>query len=888
MSNQGDATSTIPGSAEETAPVTEEHIQKLISYICNLSSVVIDADTQKVLDLLSTEQNKNILKLFISKASNKIICLTKNDEEGKDPSKEYIFETEPTFKEFSNSTIIFLKRVPYIDCSKPKTIKKDLQMFNFTGGSDISMFSYMQNCIQSAFSPLFSSFQNTLRVDTKNNKTQNLKDVNTKMNELAILLGKAQNSSALHDIKLEIDPLVKEKVEEFYKKNGKYPTVDDIKDSFDENAFNRIGDLINKWKNDIIDYTKLENDLDQGDSLDEINFWVKSEVIYRSIKSQLESPEIQLTLDLAKNARKIFAINSFEDEIKLKEHQQKINFYNMNLKDINIIGMLKTTSLSEIPPILTSIFECLKRYNMKGGWYPIQRLFKFIEKIKQDLNKHIIQLVGNKLMTMDYNDFEKIYLEIDNIFSEAWSKGMESVKRELSNAEKVVRGKFQMEPSLLSNPLQSRIEELKKLREEHKNFVELSQSFIISQEEELKDEESEKQDSKLLKEIENAYIEFSKVDVLDLSGKGEKKWIDAKEEYRKKTEKIEGQISSSLKEQLAQTQSSAEQYKIFKRFQQLSQKQRNHLGIQEYQTSLVEEIKKNLTDLYDTLLEGYTSNTASQMSKIKGIPDVSGKIIWLKQFEKKAEMYRNKAAIILGDNWENVNDGKKIKELIDSILKNSSNTKKLVEHFSREALTVESNDISNERLMDISKKQNKYEIKVNFDEKLIDLFKEVRLLSSKGLALNGIVVNRSVENKGNYPYAIALQESFRAFQNSCHKIKNEPRIDKLVAKQKKDILTLISEKYTYNWQNRPKIQEFTSDICEKVAVFEETVADLIVKVEQIDNYLSQIENSELNREIIGDKIKNIQEALNDITGCSNMSHWIKEIDEKLQEILKKN
>ena len=887
MSNQGDATSTIPGSAEETAPVTEEHIQKLISYICNLSSVVIDADTQKVLDLLSTEQNKNILKLFISKASNKIICLTKNDEEGKDPSKEYIFETEPTFKEFSNSTIIFLKRVPYIDCSKPKTIKKDLQMFNFTGGSDISMFSYMQNCIQSAFSPLFSSFQNTLRVDTKNNKTQNLKDVNTKMNELAILLGKAQNSSALHDIKLEIDPLVKEKVEEFYKKNGKYPTVDDIKDSFDENAFNRIGDLINKWKNDIIDYTKLENDLDQGDSLDEINFWVKSEVIYRSIKSQLESPEIQLTLDLAKNARKIFAINSFEDEIKLKEHQQKINFYNMNLKDINIIGMLKTTSLSEIPPILTSIFECLKRYNMKGGWYPIQRLFKFIEKIKQDLNKHIIQLVGNKLMTMDYNDFEKIYLEIDNIFSEAWSKGMESVKRELSNAEKVVRGKFQMEPSLLSNPLQSRIEELKKLREEHKNFVELSQSFIISQEEELKDEESEKQDSKLLKEIENAYIEFSKVDVLDLSGKGEKKWIDAKEEYRKKTEKIEGQISSSLKEQLAQTQSSAEQYKIFKRFQQLSQKQRNHLGIQEYQTSLVEEIKKNLTDLYDTLLEGYTSNTASQMSKIKGIPDVSGKIIWLKQFEKKAEMYRNKAAIILGDNWENVNDGKKIKELIDSILKNSSNTKKLVEHFSREALTVESNDISNERLMDISKKQNKYEIKVNFDEKLIDLFKEVRLLSSKGLALNGIVVNRSVENKGNYPYAIALQESFRAFQNSCHKIKNEPRIDKLVAKQKKDILTLISEKYTYNWQNRPKIQEFTSDICEKVAVFEETVADLIVKVEQIDNYLSQIENSELNREIIGDKIKNIQEALNDITGCSNMSHWIKEIDEKLQEILKK-
>ena len=355
MSEQGQDPNTLNGVTEETIVVTEEHIQKLISYICNLSSVVIDADSEKVKSLLSNPQNTNILKLFICEASNKIICLTKNNEENPDSSKEYFFEKEPTFKEFSNSTIIFLKRVPFLDCSKPKTIKRDLQMFNFTGGSDISMFSYMQNCIQSAFSPLFSSFQNSLRIniDKGNNKAQNYKDVNLKMNELAILLGKAQNGSDITEVKLETDPVVKEKIDEFYKKNGKYPTADDIKDSFDENTFNRLGDIINKWKNDIIAYTKLENDLDKGDSLDEINFWRKSEVVCRNIKTQLDSPEIKITLDLAKNARKLFAISSFEEEIKLKEHMNnKINFYNMNLKDINILGMLKTTSLSEIPPFL--------------------------------------------------------------------------------------------------------------------------------------------------------------------------------------------------------------------------------------------------------------------------------------------------------------------------------------------------------------------------------------------------------------------------------------------------------------------------------------------------------------------------------------------------------
>ena len=651
-------------------------------------------------------------------------------------------------------------------------------MFNFNGGNDISMYSYMQNCIQSAFGPLFSSFQNSLRLNAEKekNKVQNYKEVYNKMNELGILLEKAQSSSDILDVKLETDPLVKEKINEFYKANGKYPTSDDIKQYFNENDLNRIGEIINKWKNDIIAYTKLENDLDKGDSLDEINFWRKSEVVCRSIKTQLDSPEIKITLDLAKNSRKLFAINSFEEEIKLKDMNNKINFYNMNLKDIKILEMLKTTNLSEISPYLKEIFESIRR-NLRFGWYPVPRMLKFLEKIKQDLNKHIIKLLGNNIMLIDYNEFQKIYSELDVIFTEDWSKEIEQTKKEMIASEKLLKSKFQIDPALLTNPLQSRIEEIKKLREEHKHFVELSQSLVFSQDDTDKEGETEQQNSKLTEEIKKAYSEFGKIDVLDLSGKGEKKWIDTKEEYRKKTESIENQISNSLKDQLAKAENSTEQYKIVKRFQKISQKQRIHLGIQEYQTSLINEIKKNLSNLLDTLLAGYQSNTASQMSKIKGIPNVSGKIIWLKQFEKKAEAYKNKAAIILGDNWENINDGKKIKELIDSIEKNSSTSTRLVEEFNKESLNLESNDISSERLMAINKKHNRYEIKVNFDEKLIDLFKEVRLLTNKGQNINGIVINRSVENKGNYPYAIALQESFRSFQNSCDKIKNEPRID---------------------------------------------------------------------------------------------------------------
>ena len=873
-------------NVEEVFEVTEDHIKNLITYICNLSSAVIDAEPEKVSSLLSTAQNKNILKLFISEESSKIICITKKEEETKDSQEEYLFETEPTFKTYQNSTIIFIKRVPRLDCTKQKLLKKDIQMLNFIGGNDISMFNYMLNCIQSAFSPLFTSFQKSLRPDVKNvnSKIESCKDVNLKMNELAILLDKAQGNSDIFDIRLETHPLIKQKVDEYFAKNDKYPTAEEIKPFVDDKTMNKICEMINKWKSDIIAFTKAENDLNKGDSLDEINFWKKADIAQASIKKQIESPENKIMYELAKMSRKIFAINSLEEEINLKDYASKVVYYNINLKDINIIGLLKTTNLAEIPPILISILETIK--NNLRTVYPIQRKLKLIEKIKQDLNKHIIKLLGNKLMTMDYEEFCDICKELDNIFKQVWKREIENIRKESQARANIDNTKISIDPSILTNPFQIRIEELQKMREEHKNFIELSQNLIFSgQNENNEEENADKNSLEMKKEIEEAYHEFSKVDILDLSGNGEKKWIEAKDNYRKKMEEIENKISNYLKEQLAKAQNSSEQFKIFKRFQQLSQKQRIHLGLQEYQAVLVEEIKAHLSILLDTLLAGYDNNTASKMSKIKRLPEISGNIIWLKQFERKALALRNKAEIILGENWENLNDGRKIKELIESIKKNSDPSR-LLEKYNKETSATPS-DLGNEKLMEIVLKKNGYEVKVNFEEKLIEKFKEFRMLSGKNDSkINSFLKGRLIDYKSNYVNAIALQESFKAFHNSCDKI-NDPVIDKLVAKQKKDILTLISEKYTHTWSNLVRIPEFISMISEKISTFEETVNDLLVRVEKIDGLLSQIENAEFsdNKDAIKEKINNIQKLLDEIKGCSNMQSWIKGIDEKLQKIL---
>ena len=90
-------------------------------------------------------------------------------------------------------------------------------------------------------------------------------------------------------------------------------------------------------------------------------------------------------------------------------------------------------------------------------------------------------------------------------------------------------------------------------------------------------------------------------------------------------------------------------------------RQRVQNAIQEYQTQILESIEKNLLELRDKLLNEYENDSASQMSKIKGIPDVSGKTIWYHQFNRKANVYKKRNEVILGENRESSNNGKKLK-----------------------------------------------------------------------------------------------------------------------------------------------------------------------------------------------------------------------------------
>ena len=190
-------------------------IQHLLDYVSNLSNLMADADRDEVYKFLTSEKNLDSLQNFATEKKIHNICLVINEDEQPTQGQEYFLEEEPTLKSFPSTNIIFIKKIPYLDCSDQKKIKKDLQILNFsTESNDTSMLSHIQNCIQNAFLSLFNSYKEF--IDEKKDstiKSNNANQLCFKTGELVDIINKTQKVYNIPKIKLEPEPFLYAKME---------------------------------------------------------------------------------------------------------------------------------------------------------------------------------------------------------------------------------------------------------------------------------------------------------------------------------------------------------------------------------------------------------------------------------------------------------------------------------------------------------------------------------------------------------------------------------------------------------------------------------------------------------------------------------------------------
>ena len=858
---------------------TSNDVQKLVDYISNLSMIMADADRDQAYKFLFQKSNLDLIQSFASKETIVNLCFVVNEDENPEPNKEFFLESDPTIKSFPTTTIILIKKIPYLDCSDTKIIKRDLQILNFSSeGNDSSIMNHIQNCIQNAFGSLFNSYQESLKQDkTSAIKSSNAIQLQSKFGELVDIMNKTTKTSNIPVIKLEYEPELKQKMDKI-RQEGREPTLDELSEGLSDDYINKLCDIINRWKADISNVIKMDREVKDGDTLEEVNFWIDYEKALNAIKKQVEAPEVQMTLAIAKKANKVFVTKGFEEDTKTDTLIKKAESYNILLKDLPIQAMYNSGSIADLVEQIKRIFEVIKN-KMKISAYPSSRIYQLVENLSKDLYNHLLKLLGSNLMKMEYKDFITLYKQCKELFKNVWTPEFESLRKEVSELVKKRRETIAHIPNNFEHDeLYKRLKDLKKFRSEHEKLIDIAKCLEKS---------ADGEETQIIKDIRAAYEASTEIDILDFSKKGYDSWTDAKNEYNKVIDKIEGQISSSLIDQLASAQNANEQYRIFEKFKLVIKRPRIQSSIQEYQRSLVNNIIKDLTELKDKYNAGYLKSSAAKLCKIRGIPLISGEIIWMNQFEEKANSYRTKITNLLGESWEDTEEGKKVKELIENFKKISSETDKKIKAWGQEGIDAKRSNKKfneNENILYVEGNYGNYKLKVNINDSLSE-FKECRLIKNIRNNISKTIINNSNKNKVNYPFALAIQDAFRTFNSSCQKIKNEPKINKLIAQQKNEIHDLIRKNANLTWANDQKLKSFTKAICEKVSAFEEKVSELINKITQIDNLLQQIVKSPLNKEVISENIQSIQKVIDQVMNCSNIEKWIKEIDSKLESIL---
>ena len=623
-------------------------IQHLLDYISNLSNLMADADRDAVYKFLTTKNNLGFLRTFCSRENIHNISLVINEDDNPNQGEEYLLESDPSLKSFPSTNIIFIKKIPYLDCSDIKKIKKDLQILNFsTESNDTTMLSHIQNCIQSTFLSLFNSYKELIKIEkTSAIKTYNVNQLQNKVTELVDSINKTWKTSNIPVVKLEFEKFYLAIKEKLKKEKGREPTADDFLGVLDDSQLNNLYDCLNKWQAEISQVIKMDRNLSNGNTLDEIEFWVDYIKVIKSIRKQLESSDVQITLDIAIKKGKTFITNPFQLNTKTDEYIKRADSYNILLKDLPIKEMYNSNNIDDLIIQIQKIFEVVKN-KMRLSDYPLKRVQQLIDCVNEDMISQLIKIIGPNLMSMKYDDFHELMKKCSNLFEKIWKSEFEQLKKDIQElGKKKNEDLLPAKASFPHNSLQGRLSDINSFRLENKELVEITLKLNKSNTNSEKKEESQ-----ITRELKNAYKLSYNIDVLDLSDNGVNAWANVKSEYNKVVEKIEGQISSSLSEQLASAQNIIEKFRIFEKFKIIIKRPRIQASIQDYQRALIRNVSEDLNILKEKFNSGYENSSAAKLCSIRGIPPISGEIIWNNQFLAQAESYKNKIASVLGDTW---------------------------------------------------------------------------------------------------------------------------------------------------------------------------------------------------------------------------------------------
>jgi dynein heavy chain 1, cytosolic len=263
---------------------------------------------------------------------------------------------------------------------------------------------------------------------------------------------------------------------------------------------------------------------------------------------------------------------------------------------------------------------------------------------------------------------------------------------------------------------------------------------------------------------------FSMINVLDLSANGNQALETALEEYDLQMDAMEERLARLLRDKLTACRDAEDMFRVFARFNLLLTRTRVRAAVKEFQMQLINTVSEAVGRLQSKFTLKYESSAAARISRLRGIPPVSGKILWAKQMERQVNTLMERMGNVLGPNWGQQLEGRQLRKSGDELLAKldaRSFFRSWVNEWEKELASVSTSRLhSYPIIVEPEGRGGELVAKVNFDEKSELLFKEIRHLKWLGYGkdIPRTLVMVSEEASARYPFAVAIKTALRSYQ----------------------------------------------------------------------------------------------------------------------------
>lgn len=824
-------------------------VKLLVDHIYNLAKALLRARPEDVV-FLNNSETKDAAQSFISDTLPSSLMVCKVEESWK---------ITRSLDEVSgiSSVIVVIKEIGPILSSEP--FESQIQVVNLPNLG--SSFETLRSLVTFGVSPFFDAV-------TSNNKSETISATKKKINELVLSLRNLDQVIQTPDLSVTLHPIIKEAISRGANLHNYTEYIPD--ETLNDSAFlNNIQTIVNVWVRSIQSVTKMNREVSDGSAADEINFWNSMETTLTAIQNQLDSEGVQLSLEVLKYAKRYHATVSFFSDIEIKEAMATAADYNKLMKDFPLHELLVAENLEKVEEAIVLILNHLKKVKLTS--YPISRSLPFLEAISSDLERKLKPMLAD-IMSYSFDEFSKEVNQLNSIF-ETWDRQVKeftNVARELlrKRGEKFLFVRINFKTA----PMKDRIQEAHSFRLSHNELTGTLSKIQMDQ-----------------KELDYAYQAISEVNVFA----DEPQWLEAKKTYNRRVQEIENQIVDNLRDTLDKSRNSNEMFQAFEDYRYLLERPRIRGATQEFQSQLLSIVKDEIFQLQASFTKKSDENT---LANLHDYPSVAFTLLWAKQVESKLDFLIDRLELVLGKDWNLYAEGQKISAEINAF-KKKLNSKPIFDEW----LSTATESKVDGNILRIAKGKD-FKLEVNFDDKLMRLFKEVRALSWQGFQIPHQVVLSSRQVKKVYPHAVVLNESVSAFPKMLLQAEALNDFKLLVFSEKTKIYQLIEDCLSIQWGTLAKAYDLknieiqtTEDLkAQQITELEHSITELQTKIElasrykyEMSEYFQLLQTCDYSYENFKDLISNIQKLIDQINfdGFSNVNSFVTKLNSRLKKAL---